>query len=196
MFIKKRNGQGAVVRYKARLVAKDYTQIPGRDYDLTYSLVIDGVTYRYQIAFALIQKLAMHLMDVVIAYLYGILDTKIYMKAPPELLQRIAFHVQGEKAQSLDPDLQSGINQIAPREDFQVHNSPIGPSIHTHPNMLHTRNSPIQNSRSAGIRIRPTTDSRGHNTQKLSAQHKPSVLHTAGPQIAYHHFLYNCGNQQ
>lgn len=86
MFIKKRNGQGAVVRYKARLVAKDYTQIPGRDYDLTYSLVIDGVTYRYQIAFALIHKLAMHLMDVVIAYLYGILDTKIYMKAPPELL--------------------------------------------------------------------------------------------------------------
>ncbi len=36
-------------------------------------------------------------MDVVKVYLYGKLDTVIYMKAPPELITRMNFHIQGEK---------------------------------------------------------------------------------------------------
>lgn len=82
-FIRKRNAQGEVMRYKARLVAKGYTQIPGRDYDLTYSPVMDSTTYRYMISFAMRYNLVMHILDVVTAYLYGILDTKMFMKAPP-----------------------------------------------------------------------------------------------------------------
>lgn len=56
---------------------------------------MDSITYRFMIAFALIHKLKMHLMDVVTADLYGILDTEIHMKAPPELIQRVIFHIQG-----------------------------------------------------------------------------------------------------
>ena len=52
----------------------------------------------------------MHLMDVVTIYLYGILDTKIYMKAPPELITHAAFHIKGEKP--LPPDLLSGPQQM------------------------------------------------------------------------------------
>jgi hypothetical protein len=39
------------------------------------------------IAFAQYHKLSMHQMDIVTAYLYGHLDKKIYMEAPPELIQ-------------------------------------------------------------------------------------------------------------
>ncbi|CAM6123657.1 unnamed protein product [Calypogeia fissa] len=95
-FVKKQNAQGVIVRYKARLIGKGFTHIPGRDYDLTYSPIMDIITYRYLIAFALHHGLSMHQMDIVTAYLYGNLDKIIYMEAPPQLIQRVAYHSQGE----------------------------------------------------------------------------------------------------
>ena len=99
-FVKKRNAQGEVARYKARLVAKGYTQIPGRDFDLTYAPVMDAITYRYLVGFSLGHRLMMHQMDVVTAYLYGLLDSTIYMKAPPELIKRQRYHIKGEHIQT------------------------------------------------------------------------------------------------
>ncbi|CAM8940081.1 unnamed protein product [Rhodiola kirilowii] len=43
---------------------------------------MDGITFRYLISLAVHEKLKMHLMDVVTAYLYGSLDTNIYIKIP------------------------------------------------------------------------------------------------------------------
>lgn len=94
--VRKRNAKGEIIRHKARLVAKGYTQIWGKDYDLTYAPVMDAITYRYLIAFSLVHNLRLHLMDVVTAYLYGTLDTEIFMQAPPELIKRIKFHIKGE----------------------------------------------------------------------------------------------------
>lgn len=87
------------MRHKARLVAKGFTQIPGRDYDQTYSPVMDVITYRYLIAFAIHYNLTMHQLDIVTAYLYGHLDTIIHMEAPSELLTRVIHHIQGEQTQ-------------------------------------------------------------------------------------------------
>jgi len=67
------------VRYKARLVAQGFTQIPGVDYEETYSPVVDAITLRFLISLTVAENLKMRLMDVVTAYLYGSLDSDIYI---------------------------------------------------------------------------------------------------------------------
>jgi hypothetical protein len=47
-----------------------------------YSSVVSGITFRYLIFLAVQNHLSMQLMDVVITYLYGSLDFKIYMNVP------------------------------------------------------------------------------------------------------------------
>jgi hypothetical protein len=71
-----------VVRYNARLIAHGFTQRPGVDFNETYSPVINGITFRYLIFLAIQKHLSLQLMDVVTAYLYGSLDSDIYMKVP------------------------------------------------------------------------------------------------------------------
>ena len=71
-----------MVRYKARLVAQGFTQRPGIDFNESYSPVMSGITFRYLISLAVQNRLPMQLMDVVTAYLYGSLDSEIYMKVP------------------------------------------------------------------------------------------------------------------
>ena len=82
VFVRKRNENNEVVRYKARLVAQGFTQRPGVDFNETYSPVMSGITFRYLISLAVQNRLSMQLMDVVTAYLYGSLDSEIYMKVP------------------------------------------------------------------------------------------------------------------
>ncbi|WP_284343919.1 reverse transcriptase domain-containing protein, partial [Dyella mobilis] len=63
-------------------MAQGFQQRPGIDYEETYSPVMDAITFRYLISLIVLERLDMHLMDVVTAYLYGNLDTDIYMKVP------------------------------------------------------------------------------------------------------------------
>ena len=46
---------------------------------------MDGVTFRFLMGMACMEKLETRLMDVVTAYLYGSLDSDIYMKIPEGL---------------------------------------------------------------------------------------------------------------
>ena len=80
VFVRKHNDKNEIARYKARLVAQGFSQRPGIDYDETYSLVMDIMTFRYLISLSVLEGLDMHLMDVVTTYLYGILENDIYMK--------------------------------------------------------------------------------------------------------------------
>ena len=82
VFVQKRNEKNEVVRYKARLVAQGFSQRPGIDYDETYSPMMDMITFRFLISLVIFEKLEMRLMDIVMAYLYGSLDSDIYMKIP------------------------------------------------------------------------------------------------------------------
>ncbi|KAI3740406.1 hypothetical protein L2E82_30835 [Cichorium intybus] len=82
IFVRKRNEKDEIVRYKARLVAQGFSQRPGIDYEETYSPVMYATTFRYLISLEVSKNLEMCLMDVVTAYLYGSLDSDIYMKIP------------------------------------------------------------------------------------------------------------------
>ena len=82
VFVRKRNEKNEVVWYKSRLVTQGFYQRPGIDYDETYSPVMDMITFRFLISLVLFEKLEMRLMDIVTAYLYGSLDSDIYMKIP------------------------------------------------------------------------------------------------------------------
>ncbi|KAG7584130.1 Reverse transcriptase RNA-dependent DNA polymerase [Arabidopsis suecica] len=82
VFVRKRNEENEITRYKARLVAQGFSQRPGIDYEETYSPVMDAITFRFLMSLAADENLEMRLMDVVTAYLYGSLDTDIYMRVP------------------------------------------------------------------------------------------------------------------
>jgi len=100
VFVRKRNENNkVVVRYKARLVAQGFTQRPGVDFNETYSPIMSGIIFRYLIALALQNRLSMQLIDVVTAYLYGSLDSEVYMKVPDGITIGKSQHVLRQVAE-------------------------------------------------------------------------------------------------
>ncbi|GKV50529.1 hypothetical protein SLEP1_g57232 [Rubroshorea leprosula] len=141
VFVRKRNEKNEVVRYKARLVAQGFTQIPGVDHVETYSPVMDAITFRFLISLAVSEGLQMRLMDVVTAYLYGSLDSDIDMKVPigvkmPEAYNSMPREIFSIKLkQSLYGLKQSGrmwyncLSEYLLKEGYE--NNPISPCVFT-----------------------------------------------------------------
>jgi hypothetical protein len=69
-------------RHHTRLVAKGFTQIPGLDYDETFSPVARFESLRLLLALAALEDWEVHQMDVKSAFLNGVLDEEIYMEQP------------------------------------------------------------------------------------------------------------------
>jgi hypothetical protein len=82
IFKKKLRHDGTIEKYKARLVAKEFTQREGENFFDTYSPVAQITTIRVLIALACSHALHIHQMDVKTAFLYGELDEEIYMEQP------------------------------------------------------------------------------------------------------------------
>lgn len=82
VFAKKHDAQGRLVRYKARLVARGFTQIHGWNYDETYSPVARYDSLRLIIRLAAMNKWWVHQMDVETAYLYSNLRHEVYLTCP------------------------------------------------------------------------------------------------------------------
>ena len=68
------------MRYKARLVTQGFSLRSRIDYEEPYSPVMGAITFQLLVSLVTSKGLDMHLMDVVTAYLYGSIDTNIYMK--------------------------------------------------------------------------------------------------------------------
>src|ERR1700678_2802163 len=84
----KRDHEGKITRYKGRLVAKGFTQIPGIDFTETFAPVMRLDTLRLLLALTMIWGLKAHIVDIVGAYLNGDLKEEIYMQQPPEYNDR------------------------------------------------------------------------------------------------------------
>lgn len=82
VFKRKRNADGVVVKFKARLVARGFTQIPGIDFEETYAPVSRLSTLRLLLAHAAANDLELRQADVEGAYLNGVLDVELFLKPP------------------------------------------------------------------------------------------------------------------
>lgn len=88
IFKTKRDSQGNVERFKARLVIKEFNQREGVDYNETLTAVSIKHYFRVIMTLTAHFNLELHQMDVKIAFLNGELEENIYMKQPLGFIER------------------------------------------------------------------------------------------------------------
>ncbi len=77
MFRLKKDEDGNIARYKARLVARGFTQQQGIDYEETFTPVVRFESVRLLLAYAVQRGLVVHQMDIETAFLNGCLEEEI-----------------------------------------------------------------------------------------------------------------------
>ena len=82
IFKKKYHPDGSIVKYKALLVGKGFSQKPNIDYFDTFAPVTRISSIQVLLALTSIHRLVIHQMDVKIAFLNGELEEEIYMTQP------------------------------------------------------------------------------------------------------------------
>ena len=82
-----KNSLGAIVRCKARLLAKGCFQVAGVDFNENFALVAMFITIRCILTFGTIMDLDIYQMDVKVAYFNGILEVEIDMDQPEGFVQ-------------------------------------------------------------------------------------------------------------
>ncbi|KAG2859340.1 hypothetical protein PC115_g25756 [Phytophthora cactorum] len=85
----KRKADGSIEKYKARLVAKGFKQKYGIDYTETFSPVVKYVTLRMIIAIAKYFGWPLDQLDVVTAFLYGIMKELVFCAVPEASFARV-----------------------------------------------------------------------------------------------------------
>jgi hypothetical protein len=94
VFDHKKDKDGKILRYKARLVARGFTQKHGVNYEETFAPTIRLDAMRIILALAAKRGWKVYQMDAVAAFLAADLKEKIFMKVPTELQQYFGKYVQ------------------------------------------------------------------------------------------------------
>jgi hypothetical protein len=79
---KKRDENGSVVRYKARLTVRGFSQVPGLDFDKTFQAVVRTNTIQILLAHNLEHDLTARQYNIENAYLNAPIEGEIYIKVP------------------------------------------------------------------------------------------------------------------
>ena len=85
VFKVKRNSDGSINKYKARLDVKGYIQRHGVDYEEVFALVVRIETVRFILALAASNGWKVHHLDVKTAFLHGDLKELVYVLNPKVL---------------------------------------------------------------------------------------------------------------
>lgn len=88
---KKKNAEGKVEKYKARLVAKDYSQVSGIDFGDIFSPVAKVSSIRLLLSVLVAFDFEVEQMDVKTTFLHRDLEEEFYMNQPE------GFAVKGKK---------------------------------------------------------------------------------------------------
>ncbi len=97
----KTGADGSIESHTAKLVAQDFTQKYGSDYDETFCPVVRLESLRVLIALSMQHslKLKLHHVDVTTAFLNGNLEEEIYMKQPKGFVTDGEEHASRVQAQ-------------------------------------------------------------------------------------------------
>jgi hypothetical protein len=83
---------GSIEKYKARFVARGFSQVEGVDYDKTFALVARYTSTRAVISIAAEMGWKIHQMDVKTAFLNGLIEEEVYIEKP------LGFEVHGRES--------------------------------------------------------------------------------------------------
>ena len=108
VFSTKRDALGQVVRYKARLVARGFSQVEGVDFNETFAPVAKFSTIRCIVALGAAMDMEIHQMDVKTAFLNPKLEEVIYLDQPQGFVQEGKEHLKCKLKKALPGLKQSG----------------------------------------------------------------------------------------
>ena len=94
VFTVKYNSYGSLERYKARLVAKDFTQTYEIDYSETFSPVAKLNIVRVLLSIAAILDWSLNQLDVKNAFLNSDLEEEVWMEPPPGFTEKFGSKVR------------------------------------------------------------------------------------------------------
>jgi hypothetical protein len=83
---------GSIEKYKARFVARGFSQVKGVDYDETFAPVARYTSIRAVISIATKMGWKIHQMDVKTAFLNGLIEEEVYIEQP------LGFEVHGRES--------------------------------------------------------------------------------------------------
>jgi stage V sporulation protein SpoVS len=90
----KRDANGQITRYKARLVARGFTQEKGVDYHETFAPTMRVISIRALLALAAYNDWEVEQLDVVTAFLEADIEEEIYVRQPEGFRH---FDINGEE---------------------------------------------------------------------------------------------------
>ena len=85
IFRNKTNMEGNLIHNKARLVAQEYSQMEGVDYDETFAPITHTEFIRILLALACHLKFKLYQMDVKTTFLNGLLKEDVYVAQPKRI---------------------------------------------------------------------------------------------------------------